>query len=55
MIIIDQAPSKITNLSQDHLEWFEERAAIIEFDGNKTKHDAEILALKLLHIHLNGV
>ncbi|WP_295391723.1 hypothetical protein [uncultured Thiodictyon sp.] len=36
-----QVAAFVAGLDEDALEWFEERAAIIEFDGGLTRVDAE--------------
>lgn len=36
------------NLSADEIELFEERAAIMEFDGGLSREDAEEAAMKII-------
>tara|TARA_R110000868_G_scaffold387130_1_gene655645 strand:+ start:390 stop:533 length:144 start_codon:yes stop_codon:yes gene_type:complete len=37
----------VTELTADQQEWYEERAAILEFDGHMQRDDAEKEAMRL--------
>ncbi len=40
---------QVTDDMQSRLEWFEERAAIMEFDAGMTRAEAEAAALRLVY------
>lgn len=41
-------PAGVNDLTPDQREAWEERAAIMEFDGGMTRADAEVAALRLV-------
>ncbi len=43
----------LETLDDDAREYFEERAAILEFDGGLSRFDAEIEAQKLTQLYLD--
>lgn len=48
--INEQFPPHILSLSSDELEFFEERAAIMEYDGGLSKQEAEKLSFELMFL-----